>query len=155
MSSEGREYRSAKWLVLFDCKWKTETAKQMALMALYAAAYGSGEVVSTLIIGIPEPSRVVPDTTGEILLKVVCNKSKSTTEEEISLIIQAKNNNPYFVYWESNDPAAWKEAVRQDELLRALPEWAGKSLDYRFNEVVRRVKAIMPEASEPPRRISF
>jgi hypothetical protein len=69
-----------------------------------------------------------------------------TVEEQVA---QAKNSNPYLVHWEAHDPSAWEEALRQDEVLRANPKWAAKSYDVRFIEVVRRVRAIMPQASSP------
>lgn len=61
----------------------------------------------------------------------------------------AKNNNPMLVHWEGSDPLAWDEALRQDEILRTHPDWATKPYAERFIEVVRRVRAIMPEASTP------
>ena len=63
---------------------------------------------------------------------------------------EAKENNPYLVHWEANDEDAWREAMLQDQVLLSTPKWAKKSLDERFEEVVKRVKTVMPEASEPP-----
>ena len=64
-------------------------------------------------------------------------------------IAEAKDNNSDLVYWESNDPEAWDEALKQDEILRTSSKWTQKSYAERFDEVVRRVRAIMPEASLP------
>ncbi|HVW65183.1 MAG TPA: hypothetical protein VHB01_09215 [Nitrosospira sp.] len=69
-----------------------------------------------------------------------------TVEEQIA---EAKDNNPDLVHWESNDPSAWEEALKQDEILRTSSGWAGKPFSERFEEVARRVKAIMPEVSIP------
>ena len=69
-----------------------------------------------------------------------------TVEEQVA---EAKDNNPDLVHWESNDPQAWEEALKQDEILRASSKWAGRPFAERFEEVARRVKAIMPEASIP------
>jgi hypothetical protein len=69
-----------------------------------------------------------------------------TVEEQVA---EAKDNNPDLVHWESNDPQAWDEALKQDEILRASSKWAGRPFAERFEEVARRVKAIMPEASIP------
>lgn len=69
-----------------------------------------------------------------------------TVEEQIA---EAKENNLDLVHWESNDPHAWEEALRQDEILRTSSKWAGKPFSERFEEVARRVKAILPEASIP------
>jgi len=63
---------------------------------------------------------------------------------------EAKENNPDLVYWEAHDEDAWKEAMLQDQALMLMPKWSKKSFDERFAEVVKRVRAIMPEASEPP-----
>jgi hypothetical protein len=67
-------------------------------------------------------------------------------EEQVA---EAKDNNPDLVHWESNDPQAWEEALKQDEILRTSSKWAGRPFSERFEEVARRVKAIMPEASIP------
>lgn len=63
---------------------------------------------------------------------------------------EAKENNPDLSYWEKHDEDAFKEAVAQDEAMLRNPYWRTKSYEDRFNEVVRRVRSIMPEASEPP-----
>lgn len=72
------------------------------------------------------------------------NKAVMTRRE----VDEAKINNPYLVHWENNDPNAWDEALRQDEILCSDPKWLAKTYSERFAEVVRRVRAIMPEASE-------
>jgi hypothetical protein len=69
-----------------------------------------------------------------------------TVEEQIA---EAKDNNPDLVHWENNDLQAWEEALKQDEILRTSSKWAGRPFSERFEEVARRVKAIMPEASIP------
>lgn len=69
-----------------------------------------------------------------------------TVEEQIA---EAKDNNPDLVHWENNDSQAWEEALKQDEILRTSSKWAGRPFSERFEEVARRVKAIMPEASIP------
>lgn len=63
---------------------------------------------------------------------------------------EAKESNPDLVHWEAHDEDAWREAMLQDQILLNTPKWAKKSYDERFAEVVRRVRAVMPEASEPP-----
>lgn len=62
----------------------------------------------------------------------------------------AKENNSNLMHWEQNDPDAWQEALMQDQILLSNPKWATKPIEERFEEVVKRVKAIMPEATEPP-----
>ena len=69
-----------------------------------------------------------------------------TVEEQVA---EAKDNNSDLVHWESNDPQAWDEALKQDEILRTSSKWAGRPFSERFEEVARRVKAILPEASIP------
>lgn len=80
---------------------------------------------------------------------------KKRVEEEQKRILdeqvqEAKENNPYLTHWEAHDEDAWREAMLQDQVLLNTPKWAKKSLEERFEEVVRRVKTNMPEASEPP-----
>lgn len=70
------------------------------------------------------------------------------------LVQEAKENNPDLSYWEHNDKAAFNEAVAQDEAMLRNPYWRNKSYEERFVEVVKRVRAIMPEASEPPNTAS-
>jgi len=72
---------------------------------------------------------------------------KRVIDEQVQ---EAKENNPHLVHWEANDEDAWKEALMQDQILLQNPKWAKKTYDERFVEVVRRVKTIMPEATEPP-----
>ena len=80
---------------------------------------------------------------------------KKRVEEEEKRILdeqvqEAKENNPYLSHWEAHDEDAWREAMLQDQVLLNTPKWAKKSLEERFEEVVKRVKTNMPEASEPP-----
>ena len=80
---------------------------------------------------------------------------KKRVEEEQKRILdeqvqEAKENNPYLSHWEAHDEDAWREAMLQDQVLLNTPKWAKKSLEERFEEVVKRVKTNMPEASEPP-----
>lgn len=72
--------------------------------------------------------------------------SQLSIEEQVA---EAKDNNLDLTHWESNDPEAWDEALKQDEILRTSRKWGGKPYAERFDEVVRRVKAIMPEVSMP------
>ena len=78
--------------------------------------------------------------------KRIEEEQKRTIEEQVQ---EAKEANPDLVHWEVHDPDAWEEALLQDELLRHIPKWSKKSYDERFAEVVKRVRAIMPEASAP------
>jgi hypothetical protein len=70
--------------------------------------------------------------------------NKQSVEEQVA---EAKENNPDLTHWEANDPEAWDEALKQDEILRTSSKWAKKPYAERFDEVVRRVRAIMPDAS--------
>jgi hypothetical protein len=67
-------------------------------------------------------------------------------------VAEAKENNPDLMHWEANDSEAWDEALRQDEILRNSDKWANKPYADRFSEVVRRVRAIMPDASAPKKQ---
>lgn len=64
-------------------------------------------------------------------------------------VAEAKENNPDLVHWETSDPEAWDEAMKQDEILRLNPKWQNKPFPERFDEVVRRVRLVMPEATQP------
>lgn len=64
-------------------------------------------------------------------------------------VAEAKENNPDLVHWETSDPEAWDEAMKQDEILRLNPKWQSKPFAERFDEVVRRVRLVMPEATQP------
>ncbi|ODT75484.1 MAG: hypothetical protein ABS69_10750 [Nitrosomonadales bacterium SCN 54-20] len=84
-------------------------------------------------------------------------REKEETERKQAMsvaeqVAEAKENNPDLMHWETSDPEAWDEALRQDEILRNSDKWAGKSYSDRFSEVVRRVRAIMPEASAPKKQ---
>lgn len=76
---------------------------------------------------------------------------KNSIDEQVQ---EAKDNNPDLVHWENEDGEEWKEALRQDQALLLNPKWQKKSYSERFVEVVKRVRAIMPEASEPPNTAS-
>lgn len=108
-------------------------------------------------------NEIISDLSKEIAEDKALMKKKAEEEEAAKQRIEeeqqraiaeqvqeAKENNPYLVHWEAHDEDAWHEAMMQDEVLRNTPKWAKKSFDERFAEVVRRVKDIMPEASEPP-----
>lgn len=77
------------------------------------------------------------------------NARKQSILEQVA---EAKDNNPDLSHWETNDPDAFEEAVRQDEIVRNSAKWANKPYAERFDEVVRRVRAIMPEASKPKKQ---
>jgi hypothetical protein len=70
-------------------------------------------------------------------------------EGEFMRAITAVAANPDLVHWRENDLEAWDQAMKVDEILRDSREWAKKPYSDRFDEVVRRVRAIMPEASNP------
>ena len=79
-------------------------------------------------------------------------RGESLRAKQLSIeeqVAEAKDNNPDLTHWESNDPEAWDEALKQDEILRTSRKWGGKPYSERFDEVVRRVKAIMPEVCLP------
>lgn len=76
-------------------------------------------------------------------------RQQMSVQEQVT---EAKENNPDLIHWEEHDDEAWQEALRQDELLRTDPKWAARAYDERFAEVVRRVRAIMPDASTPSKQ---
>lgn len=76
--------------------------------------------------------------------------SESSVAEQVA---DAKDNNPDLVHWEISDPEAWDEALKQDEILRTHSKWVNKPYAERFSEVVRRVRAVLPEASTPKKAV--
>ena len=106
------------------------------------------QVLSTLLEG----SRKQGERLEQTLRELEREKEESERISQVSTaeqVAEAKDNNPDLVHWESNDPGAWEEALKQDEILRTNMKWAAKPYAERFQEVVRRVRAIMPEASTP------
>lgn len=108
-------------------------------------------------------SDLITDLSAELAEEKANNRAKAEKaeaekkrqEEEQQRVInekvqEAKENNPDLVYWEEHDEDAWKEAMLQDQVLLQNPKWANKSYEERFVEVVKRVRAVMPEATEPP-----
>ena len=106
------------------------------------------EVVTSILKG----SKDQGDKLEETLKELKREKEEAARVKELSVreqVAEAKENNPDLVHWEASDPEAWDEALRQDETLRRSTKWASKSFSERFEEVVRRVRAIMPDASAP------
>ena len=87
-------------------------------------------------------------------LKREKEESERATESSVAeQVAEAKDNNPDLVHWEISDPEAWDEALKQDEILRTHSKWVNKPYAERFNEVVRRVRAVLPEASAPKKAV--
>ncbi|SHL41652.1 hypothetical protein SAMN05216428_102335 [Nitrosospira sp. Nsp11] len=149
----GITYFSTKSLSIIDCPKRTSILKELVF---YSETDGKGKVAdrATPKSESEGKSAIMPGSVGESVFHAVCGKkttktnsqTKPSVEEQVA---QAKNRNHYITHWEANDPGAWDEALRQDEILRNNPKWIEKSYDARFKEVVRRVRAIMPEATTP------
>lgn len=75
-------------------------------------------------------------------------KNQSIDEQ----VAEAIENNPILSHWKESDPDAWDEAIRQDEAIRYTPKWSKKSFDERFDEIVRRVQKIIPDATLPAKK---
>lgn len=106
------------------------------------------QVISTILEG----SRRQDERLEEALQTLRSEQEESKRVRELSVqeqVAEARDNNPDLVHWEASDSDAWDEALRQDEILRTTSVWAGRPYAERFEEVVRRVRAIMPEASAP------
>jgi hypothetical protein len=109
------------------------------------------QVVSAVLEG----SRRQGEKLEKTLEELKREKEESGREKRFRVeeqVAEAKDNNSDLVHWESNDPQAWDEAIKQDEILRTSGKWAAKPYAERFEEVVRRVRAIMPEASLPKKQ---
>jgi hypothetical protein len=103
-----------------------------------------------VITAVLEGSRKQGEKLEQTLSELEREKEESERQKQLSVaeqVAEAKDNNPDLVHWESNDPEAWDEALRQDEILRTSSRWANKPYAERFEEVARRVRAIMPDAS--------
>lgn len=102
-------------------------------------------------------NKLITVLSKELADEKAANKAKAdASEAEIQRSIdervqEAKENNSHLVHWEANDVDAWNEAMMQDQILLQSPKWAKKPFEERFEEVVKRVKAVMPEATEPPK----
>jgi hypothetical protein len=105
-----------------------------------------------VISAVLEGSRKQGEKLEQTLEELKREKEESGRMTQLSVaeqVAEAKDDNPDLVHWESSDPEAWDEALKQDEILRTSSKWTDKSYAERFDEVVRRVRAIMPEASSP------
>lgn len=58
----------------------------------------------------------------------------------------AIDSNPTLALWQQKAGPEWDAAIRQDNMLRDDPEWAGKSFAERFAKVVEIVKVMRPDA---------
>lgn len=106
------------------------------------------DVIAAVLAGSRKQGEELSKTLEE--LKREREESRRTKELTVAeQIAEAKENTPDLVHWESNDPEAWDEALRQDAILRDSTKWQGKPFADRFAEVVRRVRAILPDASAP------
>ena len=107
------------------------------------------------ISAVLEGSRRQGEKLEKTLDELKREREESLRANQLSIeeqVAEAKDNNLDLTHWESNDPEAWDEALKQDEILRTSRKWSEKPYAERFDEVVRRVKAIMPEVSMPQKQ---
>lgn len=108
-----------------------------------------------VISAVLEGSRKQGERLNETLEELKREKEESDRVKRFSVeeqVAEAKDNNPDLTHWESKDPEAWDEALKQDEILRTSGKWVNRPYAERFQEVVRRVRAVMPEASMPQKQ---
>lgn len=108
-----------------------------------------------VISAVLEGNRKQGEKLEKTLEELKRGKEESERAKQLSLagqVAEAKDNNPDLMHWESNDSKAWEEALKQDEILRTSSEWVDKPYAERFEEVVRRVRAIMADASVPQKQ---
>lgn len=106
------------------------------------------QVISAVLDGNRKQGEKLEATLAELKReKDESNRARDLTVAE--QIAEAKDGNPDLTHWESKDPEAWYEAIKQDEVLRTSSKWENRPYAERFEETVRRVRAIMPEASAP------
>jgi hypothetical protein len=106
------------------------------------------QVILAVVNGHKQQAKKLEETLTQ--LQKERDEAKQAKEKTVAeQVAEAKDNNADLSHWEHHDPEAWEEAIKQDELLRTNAKWAEKSFDERFAEVVRRVRAILPEAQKP------
>lgn len=107
--------------------------------------------MATLKEDMPDLHTII-SSLGQSVEELKRDKQEATRRSELTVaeqVQEAKDNNPDLVHWENNDPEAWDEALKQDEILRTNAKWAQKTYEERFVEVVRRVKAVNQSVSKP------
>jgi hypothetical protein len=105
-----------------------------------------------VIQAVLDGSRKQGEKLEKTLAELKGEKEQSERQQQLSVaeqVAEAKDNNPDLVHWETNDPEAWDEALKQDEILRTNAKWINKPYAERFDEVVRRVKAVNADVSTP------
>jgi hypothetical protein len=110
------------------------------------------QVISAVLEGSRKQGEKLEQTLEELKREREEEREESERMTQLSVaeqVAEAKDNNSDLAHWESSDPEAWDEALKQDEILRTNSKWANKPYAERFDEAVRRVRAIMPEASSP------
>jgi hypothetical protein len=106
------------------------------------------EVITSVLDGSRKQSEKLDAALAELQREKEATK-KAEEKSVAEQVAEAKDNNPDLVLWETTDPEAWDEALRQDEVLRGTTKWAKAPYAERFAEVARRVRAVLPEAAAP------
>jgi hypothetical protein len=142
---------------------KQEKAEARTPEALAEAEEAISAHMETFKVDMPELYEVVNHTLGEnkrltaqverieALLAASDEKIARQREQDLNeQATEARENSPQLMHWQNHDESAWNEALRQDGLLMETPEWKNRPIPERFEEVIRRVRAIDPQASLPP-----
>lgn len=108
-------------------------------------------------------NELITDLSTELAEEKAANKARVKAEKERAEAAEAERvrvineqvneataKNADLVYWKENDEDAWNEAVMQDAILMQNPKWSKKPIPERLLEVVKRVKAVLPDASTAP-----
>ena len=109
-----------------------------------------------VINAVLEGSRKQGEKLEKTLEELKREKEESERVKQLSVaeqVAEAKDNNPDLVHWESNDPEAWDEALKQDEILRTNTPNGPTSLTRNGSmKSSAACSAIMPEASAPEKQ---
>ena len=90
------------------------------------------------------------------------NERATATEQHVAeartetakLVRAAIDKNPHLSLWETEDGKAFDKAVEFDEMLKADPNWKGKSFDDRFAHAVKLTLVDLPEAKQPTKALT-
>ena len=83
------------------------------------------------ISAVLEGSRRQGEKLEKTLDELKREREESLRANQLSIeeqVAEAKDNNLDLTHWESNDPEAWDEALKQDEILRTSRKWSGKAI---------------------------
>jgi len=88
----------------------------------------------------------------DVVSQLAADREANATQERVQRqlsVREAIDSNPTLLTWEQSDPEAWSRAVAYDKLLRERPDWQGKPIQERFEQVAKLVQVDYPSAKKP------